>query len=318
MKESQYDIPVLFIVFKRLDTTIEVFDEIKRIKPNKLYIASDGPRKDFYEETILCENVKNYIIKNIDWNCEVFRLFREQNVGATVHVSESITWFFAHEEKGIILEDDTLPNKSFWIYMKELLTKYEFEESIMHINGLSPFKNKITIEQTYVYSKCLFHCWGWGTWRRAWNKYDFKLEKFKENVDDILLEEIFIKRIYKFLFLRGLFKGKNNLPISWDGVWVASCIENEGFSIVPVSNLIINLGLNHQYATHTTNNFHSFSDLRHQDMILPIKSPKKISVDKKNELVGLKHFYEISVTKVLKIFFKSPFKEILNIVKVLK
>ncbi len=106
---NNFDVPILFLIFNRPDTTQKVFNVIKEIKPKKLFVAADGPRIGREGETILCQKTRD-IIKQINWDCELKTLFRENNLGCGKSVSSAITWFFENVEEGIILEDDCLPN----------------------------------------------------------------------------------------------------------------------------------------------------------------------------------------------------------------
>src|SRR6185312_8069966 len=116
---------VLFIIFNRPETTRRVFDCIRDAQPPRLYIAADGPRRLKTGEPDLCADTRE-IVKTIDWDCEVKTLFRDENLGCKNAVSSAIDWFFAHEEEGIILEDDCLPAKSFFNFCDTLLEKYRF------------------------------------------------------------------------------------------------------------------------------------------------------------------------------------------------
>ena len=127
-----YPIPILFLIYKNPSATKRVFDEIKKIKPSKLYIAADGPKDS--SEHKECSEVR-LITENIDWNCEVYRRYLDDNMGCKVAVSSAITWLFDNEERGIILEYDCLPHKSFFTFCESMLVKYENNKSIMHISG---------------------------------------------------------------------------------------------------------------------------------------------------------------------------------------
>jgi len=110
-----FDTPILFLIFNRPDTTQNVFDAIKMVKPKSLYVAADGYRESRPNEKELCIQTRD-IIKGIDWECEVKTLFRDKNLGCKVAVSEAISWFFDNVNEGIIIEDDCLPNKSFFYF----------------------------------------------------------------------------------------------------------------------------------------------------------------------------------------------------------
>lgn len=115
-----FETPILFLIFNRIDTASRVFEEIKKQKPKFLYIAADGARKHIDGEYEKCRKTREIIINNIDWDCEVKTLFRDENFGCGLAVSEAITWFFENVEQGIILEDDCLPHFSFFKYCEDL------------------------------------------------------------------------------------------------------------------------------------------------------------------------------------------------------
>ena len=130
-----FNVPILFLVFNRLDTTIKVFESIRNAKPRKLYIAADGARESVVNESSAVSSVRAFVIDNIDWECEVFTLFRRDNLGCKKAVIGAIDWFFDHEEMGVILEDDCLPNQSFYPFCDDLLDKYRDNSSVMMVSG---------------------------------------------------------------------------------------------------------------------------------------------------------------------------------------
>ncbi len=144
---------VLFLVFNRLDTTKQVFEAIKEAKPPRLYIAADGARKDKSGEEEEVKAVREYVMKNIDWDCEIKTLFREKNFGCKYAVSGAIDWFFENEEQGIILEDDCLPSQSFFWFCEELLERYKDDMRIFMIAGTSYLFNEYEAINDYFFSK---------------------------------------------------------------------------------------------------------------------------------------------------------------------
>ena len=131
---KMYNTPILFLIFNRPDTTKVVFERIREIKPSRLYVAADAPRQGKDKEAELCRQSRS-IIDSVDWPCEVKTLFREENLGCKKAISSAITWFFEQEEYGVILEDDCLPDLSFFRFCEELLIKYKDDERIGHIGG---------------------------------------------------------------------------------------------------------------------------------------------------------------------------------------
>ena len=239
--------PILFLIFNRSDTTQKVFDAIRRVKPRQLFVAADGPRIGKEGEKEKCEETRN-IIKQVDWDCEVKTLFRNENLGCGKAVSGAITWFFENVEEGIILEDDCLPDPSFFQYCEELLEKYRFEDQVMHIGGNNFLFNKIKIDDDYYFSR-IPHIWGWATWRRSWLKYDFNILDWTAVKTSKDFNNLFDKYIIKG-WINIFNKIYNHEIDTWDYQWTYCILKNNGLCINPKVNLVSNIGFS-ELATHT-------------------------------------------------------------------
>jgi len=238
--------PVLFIIFNRPDTTQKVFNAIRQAKPKQLFVAADGPRPDKEGEKEKCEQVRK-IIEQVDWDCEVNTLFRDKNLGCKIAVSPAIDWFFENIEEGIILEDDCLPDQSFFQFCEKMLVRYRNDIRIMMISGTNYLFNKVTISESYFFSK-YYAIWGWATWRRAWIKYDVNMNSWPEFRNKKQLTRIFSDKEIIEYYTNMFQAAYNNRINTWDIQWVYSCIFNNGLSIVPGKNLIANIGVT---GTHT-------------------------------------------------------------------
>lgn len=249
--------PILFLIFNRPDLTKKVFESIKKVKPQKLYIASDGARLDRQGELELVQKSRQ-IVNNINWDCEVNLLFRDQNLGCKIAVSQSISWFLENEEEGIILEDDCLPNIDFFSFCDTLLHKYRFEEKIWAIAGTN-FLSGLVNEQSYHFSR-INHVWGWATWRRAWKNYDVNLElwpKYKKSSDwSQYWRSKKIRNYWESVF-ELVHKKKID---TWDYQWTATMWFHNGLAIIPSVNLVTNIGFGLN-ATHTKNTNSNISNL---------------------------------------------------------
>src|SRR4030042_6453503 len=153
MSNCKLTTPVLFLIFNRPDTTEKVFDEIRKAKPKKLFVAADGPRQDKQGEKEKVGRARQIVIDGIDWDCEIKTLFRDKNLGCKVAVSSAINWFFENEEMGIILEDDCLPHQSFFRFCGELLEKYKDDERIMVISGENLLFGRKRTNYSYYFSR---------------------------------------------------------------------------------------------------------------------------------------------------------------------
>lgn len=242
-----FQTPILFLIFNRPDLTRRVFEKIKEIQPKYLYVAADGPRKDKIGEYELCEETRATI--KIDWDCELKTLYRTENLGCGLSVSEAITWFFEQVEYGIILEDDCLPNNSFFEFCSMLLEYYRNNETIMHIGGTNSQFGIKRNNYSYYFSKYP-HIWGWATWQRAWKNYKYFFQTDRKNIEKIFKYYDFSLKEKKYWFEHLDMLNSNNNIDTWDIQWTFSCWLNKGITIVPNFNLISNLGFN-ENATHT-------------------------------------------------------------------
>ncbi|HWR26551.1 MAG TPA: nucleotide-diphospho-sugar transferase, partial [candidate division Zixibacteria bacterium] len=145
-----FPVPILLVAYNRYDTADKVFNVISKIRPDKFFFAVDGP-KDSDEDRVKVGKVRD-MINRIDWNCQLETFFPDNNLGLKVNVSSAINWFFEKVEAGIILEDDCLPNISFFHFCEELLEKYRNDSRVMHIGG-NFFQNKRVGSGDYYFSQ---------------------------------------------------------------------------------------------------------------------------------------------------------------------
>jgi hypothetical protein len=262
--------PVLFVVFNRIDTTSIVFESIKHARPKKLYIAADGPRPNNASDAEKCQLIRDLVVK-VDWDCELKTLFREENLGCGLGPAGAYDWFFENEEEGIILEDDCLPDPTFFQYCQEMLEKYRHDTKIMHITG-SNFQKGWQNDKDYSYYFSSYpHEWGWATWRRAWKLYDFKVEKYPELDEKNYFKGYFDSWFERKYRLAKIARSYNNPNANWwDYQWSFALFSHSGLSIIPNVNMIENIGFGAD-ATHTL----STSDELKQNKIHPIQFPLK-------------------------------------------
>ena len=239
---------VLFLIFNRPDTTSRVFEEIRKAKPSRLYIAADGPRAGRPDEEILCEQSRAVLAK-IDWKCELQTLFRPVNLGCKHAMSSAIDWFFEQEEEGIILEDDCLPDQSFFYYCDTLLEKYRFDTRIRHIAGSNLQRGK-TWGDASIYFTNQTHVWGWASWRRVWKDYDKELKRYDEREVHEKLSNIFNDRFVLEEWTKFFIQLKAGEIDTWDYQLAFTNFFNNGLSVNPNVNLITNIGFRED-ATHT-------------------------------------------------------------------
>jgi len=296
-RPSELNTSVLFLVFNRPEQTLIVFESIRKARPPKLYIASDGPRehKDSDHEKVL--KVRE-IVSKVDWPCEVFTLFREKNMGCKNAVSSAITWFFNNEEKGIILEDDCLPSLSFFWFCELLLQKYEYDNEVYMIGG----SNFVPISSSLSFTKYPV-IWGWASWARVWKKYDVNIKMWPEVKNKILKSHS--NKDVRFFWedtFQKLYEDKIN---TWDYQLAFLLQNDQSKCIIPKYNLISNIGFGED-ATHTLDFNSSQSNLNSFELDLPFD----FSFQRSDEII-INNYFEKN-----HFYLKSSINVYLNIIKI--
>jgi hypothetical protein len=263
------NLPVIFIIFKRPDTTRRVFEMIRAARPTKLLVIADGPRTNRPGEAEKCAQTRA-IIEEVDWDCEVLTNFSETNQGCCLRISSGITWAFELVDKAIILEDDCLPSASFFPFCADLLDRYENDERIMMVSGNNYLFGRAEMTDSYYFSRYA-QCWGWATWRRAWAKFDLNMTHWPEIRDRKLFDQYFPKMIERF-YWNAIFQHTYDGNVdSWGYRWVYSVWANSGLSIAPAHNLVQNIGFGAE-ATHTQLNS-AFASVGAEEIGLPLTHP---------------------------------------------
>ncbi|MBX3254664.1 MAG: hypothetical protein KF862_11030 [Chitinophagaceae bacterium] len=282
--------PVLLLAFNRPDTASRVFTMVKTVKPSRLYIAVDGPRNGNKKDEILCEQTRR-IYDNVDWECEVHRLFRDENKGCKIAVADAVSWFFDNEEKGIILEDDCLPCMDFFYFCDEMLERYRHDTRIMNITGTNLQMGKRWGNADYYFSQ-YSHIWGWASWRRAWKLYDVELKRYSLEDAGVLLSNIFsdpfLVEGWVDIFKR-LKAGKID---SWDYQFNFVTFFENGLCVTPNVNLIMNLGFRED-ATHTFEGHTFHANLPTGTLSKPVQHPVYFVPEKQADYFFLKKDFHL-------------------------
>lgn len=162
---------VLLLTWKRAASTSQVIEKLREVKARNVYVVSDGPRAGNIDDAYKVAATRDVICNDIDWDCSLKTVFRENNLGCRRSVSDGISWLFQHEEEAIILEDDCIPSTEFFNFCEYMLGAYRNDRRVASIGGYNEFPVGSECRSGFVLSR-YFECWGWATWRRAWSVYD--------------------------------------------------------------------------------------------------------------------------------------------------
>jgi hypothetical protein len=303
MAYRNFQVPLVFIIYKRPEQTLQVFRVIREVKPTKLYVIADGPKN--HDDTQKCYQTRK-IIDAVDWECDVKKNFSETNMGLHNRVVSGLDWVFKQEETAIILEDDCLPDTSFFYYSEDLLERYKNDTRIGIISGDLFIKGQ-EYENSYYFSN-FPHIWGWATWKRTWENYDSSMKEWPRFRNLRWLTEKTGSEYYARIWLN-IFNSVHQQKIdTWAYQVVFMLWTQSQFSIAPNRNLVSNIGFGAD-STHTKDASDRFSLMPSEKMVFPLVHPHLICRDLDNDLLESRAIFGSSITipkkfinKIKKIF----------------
>lgn len=244
MKTWKIDVPVLIIFFARSSTLKKVFESIREARPSTLLLWQDGPRRNNEIDQKGIEECRR-IFDDIDWECTVHTNYHTENMGCDPSTFRAQKWAFGIVEKCIILEDDMVPDQSFYPFCKELLDRYENDERINHICGVNFLGESKGCPFDYLFS--YYGTGAWASWRRVAKGWDATYS--------FLDDEYAMKNIKRWMPSIVDLSIANKRRVSgfewWEILLAYNSYLNNRLVIIPKINLVCNIGVTPE-ATHGT------------------------------------------------------------------
>lgn len=275
-----FNIPILLILYNRVEPTHNVFQVLKQVLPAKLYVAADGALPNDRMDYVNCVKTRNVIMPH--WELQMKHLYRNEHLGKAMLTVEAINWFFEHETEGIVLFEDTLPHIDFFHYCKELIEKYRDVQEIAHIGGGCIQKGSPKKGASYYFSAYATF-WGFATWKNRWQHFDLKMSELEDKDVPKMLEDYFHHKKLKKYWLKWYHKKKLDfLEYQYNfHVW-----NRNGICITPNVNLIANPS----FAINKKRKIRKL--LKKTAPILPLVHPTKMERDYKADLYSFRKYYK--------------------------
>lgn len=281
--------PVLLITFNRPDYTRLMLESLKRANVSKLYIFKDGPRPNNYEDKKSSKEIED-IIDKIDWDCDVHKLYLNNNIGCGYGPYTAISWAFNTEDRLIILEDDCIPTTAFFTFCTELLDKYKDNNLVRHISGRSPMQGHNVFKHTdYIFTQYA-PTWGWATWKRTWDDFDMEMRSLEPFFEKGGYSKQFSSRRESSFFnfrYRHTRRNKSLVFHVWDFQYGLFSRANNSLAIVPAQNLIKYIGI---YGTHPVDNDSEHYNLDVNESFTITQHPEEIRLMEEYDSAYFKKF----------------------------
>jgi hypothetical protein len=304
------DTPVLLAVFNRPRQTRNAMDRLRAARPNRLYVTADGPRPGHPTDAERCAEVRR-IVAEVDWPCEVTTRFHDHNLGCRGAVGGGIGWLFEHEERGIILEDDIVPDPSFFRYCDELLERYRDDTRIGIISGCNFTAGKATSDDSYLFVRNL-NMWGWATWRRTWELVDLEMRDWNSHRSAAFIRDLYgsswaTQQEWERHFDNTV--NRNRIDV-WDYQVCYSLWRRGLLAIIPSVNLIDNDGIGAD-ATHLmAEKPQSLIDSPPRAMPFPLRHPREVSLHPAADAILDREAFGISMRRSLHIAMKMQLRKV--------
>ncbi|WP_345952719.1 hypothetical protein [Mucilaginibacter sp. PAMB04168] len=304
MREQPFDIPVLLITFNRPDSALQVFERIKELQPSKLYVFSDAARDGRDEEAKAVQKCRSiFDEENITWDCKIEKWFCDSNMGCGRAVSSAISWMFKTEQSGIILEDDCLPDITFFKYCAHMLNKYANNTAVMHVAGTRWNDEFETGASSYFFSR-IGHVWGWATWKRAWDLYDFEMQTWNPVKDGQMLYQQLKSRVQAQFWIdnfQRMYQKDTFAKDTWDYQWQYTLFKHQGLSVVPWGNLITNIGIEGAHADNSEDQSSFYRKTIPWGNVIDISANQPVKANADFDSYHIAHYFLKANTPILRL-----------------
>ena len=268
--------PVVLLGYARPEFTARVFEQIRRAQPAQLFLVMDGPRTNKPGDADQVARTRE-LAEQVDWDCKVTRIYSDVNLGLKKRVSSGLTEVFAKVPEAIILEDDCLPDSTFFPYATELLERYREDSRVGVISGSSRLRGKRVSPYSYDFSADV-RIWGWATWARTWNPFidagDLDAVWSSDDVEAVVGS---LPSGARRGSVRTMMSKAAELD-SWAMPFVVHCLRRAYANPVPANNLVTNIGFG-SLSTHTK--FESYvAEVPASAMTFPMGHPPDVAINR--------------------------------------
>lgn len=231
------------------------------MRPERLFVIGDGPRADRPDDEARCAAVRA-VLDEVDWPCDVRTRFSVHNLGCEGNVETGLDWVFSEADAAIVLEDDCVPDPSFFRFAEELLERYRDDPRVWHVAGNSHgVPARMFHPDSYAFSTWA-SVWGWATWRDRWLQHRVQFPRDHALRPDGTRNDAprrtrparprpgtLVTRSGQRHFAEAA-TSQDVVTHGWDKQWWLTIMSEGGLSVTPSVNLVQNVGFGVE-ATHT-------------------------------------------------------------------
>jgi len=281
VSSAQLETPVALFVFNRPATTRAVLEAVASARPKSLLVVADGPRSERSNDQDLCRETRR-LIDDVSWPCDIVTNYSDDNLGCDERIVSGLDWVFSRVDRAIVLEDDCVPDVTFFPFCEELLDRYSDDRRVYTVRGFSPVRPRRPTDTSYHFSR-INHTWGWATWARAWRHYDREMRRWRELRETNWLHDRMPTAAHAQVVKR-LFDERYAGEHSWDYQWEYSALVQDGVAAVPNCNLVRNVGFG-PGGTHLVDPSARMAAIasKTSPMAFPLRHPTEVTVSRETD-----------------------------------
>lgn len=238
--KANIDLSVLMLFFNRPDRLAQVFAQVRKARPARLFLYQDGARGP--KDTAAVEACRAVVSdEEIDWECEVHRNYQTRNYGCDPSGFMSQQWAFSLTDKCMVLEDDVVPAVSFFRFCKEMLDRYEHDPRVWMIAGFNA-EEHTDLPESYFFTR-VFSIWGWASWRRAIETRDASYSWMNSSEKMRQTQEYIRKHRLRSDFMRMCANHQASGKAYFESIFWASMMQHDALAVMPTHNMVNNIGV---------------------------------------------------------------------------
>jgi hypothetical protein len=281
--------PVVLFAYNRLEPLVRVLERIVAAQPSTLILIADGPQADRPDDAVKCARVRA-CLDTVSTSGDVRRLYGDRNLGAGRRIATGLDWVFSQYEDAIVLEDDLLPDPTFFPYCETLLDRYRDTPRIGMVSGCNFQFGRSYGPHAYFFSHCI-GTWGWATWRRSWQHFDFEIRAWPALRATSFLRDIWIRPEPEAYWRARFDEVSGGRADVWDYQWALSMWSRGALEVYPNHNLISHIGCLPD-ATHLVDPADPLCNQPTQPMTFPLSHPPVIVRDSAADLREFHHIFQ--------------------------
>ncbi|MGE4070522.1 MAG: hypothetical protein AB7E72_05050 [Lysobacterales bacterium] len=231
--------PIVLFVFRRPRHTAQLLESLARcaeISASKLVVYCEGV-KDQRDWADIAATRK--LVRDFRSAATIDIIEHDANLGCAKSIISGISEVLASHDRIIVLEDDLVLSRHFLSFMNSALIRYAADDHVMHVSG---YQYPINLEdQPTALSVPFINPWGWGTWKRAWQRFD-RSYRYLDWADRFWWRRFRLDSLGAFELRKALAQAKANELDEWDISWSLTVFAHHGRAIFPRRSLVGTLG----------------------------------------------------------------------------